>query len=171
MFPILSFSQKEMDYSNVVNDYFIRCYNDPQLKEDGNYLIAPGDKYPVPKNPILYISYLKGRNENRDQAINSYFKKQLNKTDWNPAGVFNKLVNSGRFDTSYIVIKNKNANCIGGLLLYAVYFVELKKISRIYLSITKFNSKHPSTQADFIIEYAYINGRWKYVSEKMLSIT
>jgi hypothetical protein len=85
MFPILSFSQKEMDYSNVVNDYFNRCFNDPQLKEDGNYLIAPGDKYPVPKNPILYISYLKGRNENRDQAINSYFKKQLNKTDWNPA--------------------------------------------------------------------------------------
>ena len=55
-----TFSQNEFDYSYVVNDYFNRCYNDPKLKEDGNYLIVPGEESKVSKEYILYVSYLKG---------------------------------------------------------------------------------------------------------------
>ncbi len=166
-----TFSQTEFDYSYVVNDYFNRCYNDPKLKEDGNYLIVPGEESKVSKDYILYISYLKGNHDNLEQSMKRYFKKQLDKAEWDPANLFNKLVNTKRFDTSYMVIKNKNTNCIGGLVLRGIFYNKTKHKNYIYLNITKFNSKHSRSQADFLVEYAYMGGKWKFVSEKMLSIT
>lgn len=167
----LNFSQNEIDYSIVVNNYFNRCYNDPKLIEDGNYLIVPGEESKVPKNYILFIKYLNSKDDNGTQIKNSYFKKRLNKANWKSENLFNKLVNSGKFDTSSMVIKNKQSNCVGGVLLKGVFYNKSKHRNLIYLSITKFNSKHPRSQADFLVEYAYMGGKWRFISEKMLSIT
>lgn len=162
-------SQSYSNYLFALDDYLNKCYSDSRLILNGNYFIIQNEISRVPKNYFLFIRHEEFIDTNRNKAISDFTNKKIINVKINTTKLFEKLVNSKKFDTSYLAIKSKTVHCAGGISIRGVY----KSISpekNIYFLVLKFNSKHPSRQAEFLIEYKFLNNKWKFVSEQMTSI-
>lgn len=165
-----TYSQSNTDLTLVLKNYLFKCYNDPNLISSGNYLTFSKEIYPVTNDYFLYIQNKISDNELRRNDISKFLNIQLLNVKINTNRLFSLLVNTRKFDTSYNTIKYKNNRCIGGIIFKGI-FLKAHQKNHLYLLLIKFNSKYPNRQAEYIIEYQLYKGKWKFISEQMLSIT